>query len=332
MKAMTRDDYGSPKRLMLAEVPLPQVSDDGVLIKVAASSVNAGDMHLLYGTPLLLRFIFGGLFRPTIKILGSDFAGCVVQVGKNIRKFAVGDEVFGDLSENRFGAFAEYVCAPEKAIAHKPVDVSFGAAGVAPSAAIAALQALRDYGDILPGQAVLVNGASGGVGSFAVQIAKAKGAVVTGVCSTSKMVAVRSLGAHHVIDYTQSDFAEEKDRYDLLIDAAAFRPVSELLPSLKVGGTYVMVGGSTLALLQTMLWGWWFSKRSGRNVKSLMKRMRQVDLEAVSDLLASGKIRPHIDRTFALAKLADAFSHVEARRVIGKVAIQTPDYEATETH
>jgi NADPH:quinone reductase-like Zn-dependent oxidoreductase len=226
MKAIVQSEYGSADMLSLEDVDKPVVPDNGVLVRVHAASVKAGDWHLMRGTPFPVRLMFGGLLKPKIKILGSDVAGRVEAVGKDVTQFQPGDEVFGDLSECGFGAFAEYVCATEAALVLKPTSTSFEAAATVPGAALAALQGLRDCGQIQSGQTVLINGASGGVGSFAVQIAKVFGAEVTAVCSTEKMDMVRSLGnspggslsADHVIDYTQADVTQSGQRYDLILD------------------------------------------------------------------------------------------------------------------
>ena len=224
MKAMVYHNYGSPDVLKFEEVRTPTPADDEVLIKVRAASANAGDWHLLRGEPFLVR-LMAGLRKPKDTVLGADVAGRVEAVGAKVAQFRPGDAVFGDLSESGFGAFAEYVSAPEDALVPKPAKLSFEEAAAVPSAATTALQALRDKGRIEPGQSVLVNGASGGVGSFAVQIAKSFGADVTGVCSTRNLEMVRSLGANHVIDYTQEDYTQNGSRYDLIVDAAAYPPI-----------------------------------------------------------------------------------------------------------
>ncbi|NJR37801.1 MAG: NAD(P)-dependent alcohol dehydrogenase [Leptolyngbyaceae cyanobacterium CSU_1_4] len=322
MRAIARSNYGSPDVLSLETVHKPPVSDNGVLVRVHATSINAADWHLLRGTPFFIRFIFGGLLKPKIKILGCDVAGRVEAVGKNVTQFQPGDEVFGDLSECGFGAFAEYVCAPETTFVLKPVNLSFEAAATVPGAALAALKGLRDCGQIRAGKKVLINGASGGVGSFAVQIAKAFGAEVTAVCSTQKMDGVRSLGADHVIDYTQVDVTQSGQHYDLILDAAAYRSVFDYLPLLTHGGTYVMVGGSIARLFQVMFLESWLSRSDRRKVKCLVSKPNQTDLATLRDLLEAGKIIPLIQQRYDLSEVPEAIRHLEQRRVVGKVAIR----------
>ncbi|MEM1255574.1 MAG: NAD(P)-dependent alcohol dehydrogenase [Cyanobacteria bacterium P01_H01_bin.21] len=329
MKAIVQDEYGSPNVLTLKDIDKPIPQDNEVLIRVYASSVNASDWHLMRGKPFLIRLMFGGITKPTIKTLGADVAGCVEAIGKNVKRFQPGDEVFGDISECGFGAFADYVCAPEDTVMLKPNAVSFKEAAAVPAAAMAALQALRDCGEIQTGQRVLINGASGGVGLFAVQLAKAFGAEVTGVCSTEKMEMVQfpagkaspTQGADYVIDYTQTDYTQAKQQYDLVLDAAAYCSVADVLPVLKLGGTYVMIGGSTASFFQAMLLGRWLTKRSGRHVKCLAMKPNQKDLATIRDLMVAGKITPHIDQCFNLSEVPAAIRYVEQRQVKGKVVI-----------
>ncbi|WP_250564937.1 NAD(P)-dependent alcohol dehydrogenase [Adonisia turfae] len=321
MKAIVQDEYGSTDVLRLENVDKPVPQDNQVLVRVYASSVNAGDWHLMRGTPFLIRLMFGGILKPNIKTLGADVAGSVEAVGNDVTQFKPGDQVFGDVSEYGFGAFAEYVCVPQDALVLKPSTVPFAVAAAMPAAAMAALQALRDCGQIQPGQKVLINGASGGVGSFAVQIAKAFGTEVTGVCSTSKVEMVRSQGADHVIDYTKTDCTQAESQYDLILDAAAYRSVSDFLPALKPGGTYVMIGGATGSFFQAMLLGPWLAKRRGCNVKCLEMKPNHDDLVTVGELMVAGKIMPFIDRTFGLDEVPAAMRHVEQRQVQGKVVI-----------
>jgi NADPH:quinone reductase-like Zn-dependent oxidoreductase len=321
MKAIVQTVYGSPDVLKLAEVSLPIVPANGVLIKVHATSVNAGDWHLMRGTPFLVRLIFGGLLKPKITTLGSDVAGIVEAVGQNVKQFQPGDAVFGDISEAGCGGFAEYVCAPESLLAHKPSNISFEVAATVPVAALSALQALRDYGQIQPGQKVLINGASGGVGSFAVQIAKALGAEVTAVCSTTKIDRVRSIGADHIIDYTQTDITQTGQQFDLILDAAAYRSVFDYLPGLTKRGTYVLIGGSIARLFQTMFLAPWLTKTRSQNVKVLMVKPNQADLITLKEMLEMGKINPMLDRTYPLSEVPAAIHQLEQRQVTGKIAI-----------
>jgi NADPH:quinone reductase-like Zn-dependent oxidoreductase len=321
MKAIVQTVYGSPDVLQLAEVQRPIVPVNGVLIKVHATSVNAGDWHLMRGTPFLVRLIFGGLLKPKITTLGSDVAGIVEAVGQNVKQFQPGDAVFGDISEAGCGGFAEYVCAPESLLAHKPSNISFEVAATVPVAALSALQALRDYGQIQPGQKVLINGASGGVGSFAVQIAKALGAEVTAVCSTTKIDRVRSIGADHIIDYTQTDITQTGQQFDLILDAAAYRSVFDYLPGLTKSGTYVLIGGSIARLFQTMFLAPWLTKTRSQNVKVLMVKPNQADLIMLKEMLEMGKINPMLDRTYPLSEVPAAIHQLEQRQVTGKIAI-----------
>lgn len=275
MKAIVQSEYGSADVLRLAEVAKPVCDDDGILVKVQAASINAGDWHLMKGEPFFLRLMFGGLLKPKIKTLGFDIAGQVEATGKNVTQFQPGQEVYGDTSEWGFGAFAEYVCAPAAALALKPANIAFEPAAAVPAAAVAALQSLRDRGQVQPGQRVLINGASGGVGSFAVQIAKVLGAEVTAVCSTSKVDMVRSLGGSHrallnpdhIIDYKTTDITQTGQQYDLILDAAAYRSAFDYFRILKPKGTYVLIGGSTPRFLQAMLLSLLFSKPHRRQVR-----------------------------------------------------------------
>jgi NADPH:quinone reductase-like Zn-dependent oxidoreductase len=321
MKAIVQTVYGSPDVLQLAEVQRPIVPVNGVLIKVHATSVNAGDWHLMRGTPFLVRLIFGGLLKPKITTLGSDVAGIVEAVGQNVKQFQPGDAVFGDISEAGCGGFAEYVCAPESLLAHKPSNISFEVAATVSVAALSALQALRDYGQIQPGQKVLINGASGGVGSFAVQIAKALGAEVTAVCSTTKIDRVRSISADHIIDYTQTDITQTGQQFDLILDAAAYRSVFDYLPGLTKRGTYVLIGGSIARLFQTMFLAPWLTKTRSQNVKVLMVKPNQADLITLKEMLEMGKINPMLDRTYPLSEVPTAIHQLEQRQVTGKIAI-----------
>jgi NADPH:quinone reductase-like Zn-dependent oxidoreductase len=321
MKAIVQTEYGSPDVLSLQEVDKPVVSDRGVLVQVRATSVNAGDWHLMRGDPFLSRLIFGGILKPKIKTLGMDIAGVVEAIGKDVTQFQVGDEVFGDLSECGFGAFAEYACATEAALSLKPTNISFEQVATVPAAALTALQGLRDCGRIKSGQKVSINGASGGVGSFAVQIAKALGAEVTAVCSTNKMEMLRSIGADNIIDYTQTDITKNGQQYDLIIDAAAYRSVFDYAPILKPDGTYVLIGGSISRLFQVLLFGSIISRIMRRKVKCLTAKPNRSDLVLLKDLIEAGKVVPFIDRTYNLSEVPTAIRHIEQRQVRGKVAI-----------
>jgi len=266
MKAIVYTKYGSPDVLQLKEVENPSPKDDEVLIKIHAASVNAADLHLLRADPFLVRLMGGGLLKPKNKILGADIAGQVEAVGRNVKQFKPGDEVFGDISGCGWGGFAEYVCASEKALALKPANMTFEEAAAVPMAAVTALQGLHEKGRIQPGQKVLINGASGGVGTFAVQIAESFGAEITAVCSTRKLDMMRSIGADHVIDYTQEDFTQNGQRYDLIIAANGYHPISAYKRALGPKGIYVMTGGSTAQIFQALLLGPWMSMTGSKKM------------------------------------------------------------------
>jgi NADPH:quinone reductase-like Zn-dependent oxidoreductase len=261
-----------------------------------------------------------GLLKPEHQIPGSDVAGQVEAVGSNVTQFQPGDAVFGDLSACGFGAFAEYVAVPETAVASKPAALTFEEAAAVPLAAVTALQGLRDHGHIQSGQRVLVNGASGGVGTFAVQIARSFGAEVTGVCSTSKVELVRSLGADHVIDYTQADFTRSGQRYDLILDTGAYRPLLDYRRALHLRGRYVLVGGAVARMFQTMLLGPWLSM-TGSTMGTMLAKPNQQDLVFMRELLEAGKVRSVIDRCYPLGELAEALRYLEDGHARGKVVI-----------
>ena len=321
MKAIVQDKYGSADVLRLAEVNKPVCGEEDVLVKVHAAAVNAGDWHLMRGDPFLARPMFGGFLRPKVKTLGFDVAGQIEAVGEKVTQFQLGDEVFGDISECGFGAFAEYVCVPATALVLKPDMVSFEAAAAVSAAALTALHGLRDCGQVQPQQRVLVNGASSGVGSFAVQIARALGAKVTAVCSTSKLDRVRSLNPDHIIDYTQTDATQTDQPYDLILDAAAYRSVFDYFPALTPQGTYVLVGGSMRCLVQAMLLSLWFKETARRKIKCFIVKPNPEDLTFVRDLLSDGKIVPIVDRVYHLSEVPAAIQQLEQRRVCGKVVI-----------
>jgi len=320
MNAIVCTKYGSPDVLKFEEVQKPVPGDDEVLIKVHAAAANAGDWHLMRADPFMIRLMYG-LQKPKHEILGTDVAGCVEAVGKNATQFQPGDEVFGNMSSSGFGAFAEYVCAPENSIALKPNNITFENAAAAPSAAGTALQALRDKGQIQSGQKVLINGASGGVGTFAVQIAKAFGAEVTAVCSTGNMDMVRSIGADHVIDYTKEDFTQNGQQYDLILAANGYHPISDYKRALSPTGIYVMTGGSTAQMFQAMTIGSWISMTSSKTMSNMMAKPSQKDLVFMQDLLETGKVVPVIDRRYPLSEVPDAIRYLEEGHAKGKVVI-----------
>jgi len=321
MKAIVYHKYGSPDVLELKEVEKPTPKDNEVLVKVHAASLNAYDWHLLRADPFLVRLMGGGLLKPKNKILGADIAGRVEAVGRNVKQFQPGDEVFGDISGCGSGGFAEYVSVPENALALKPANMTFEEAAAVPMAAVTALQGLRDKGKIQPGQRVLINGASGGVGTFAVQIAKSFGAKVTGVCSTKKLDMVRSIGADQVIDYTQEDFTQNEQRYDLIIAANGYHSLSDYKRALSPKGIYVMTGGSMAQVFQAMLLGPWISMAGSKKMGALSSRPNQKDLVFMKELLEAGKVVPVIDRRYPLSEVAEALRYLEEGHARGKVVI-----------
>lgn len=320
MKAMVYTNYGSPDVLQLKEVDKPVPKDNELLIKIKATGVNPADWHLLRGEPFLAR-LEAGLFKPKNAILGIDIAGQVEAVGKAVTGFQPGDEVFGDCGWG--GGFAEYVCVTEKNVVPKPANISFEQAGAISVAAITALQGLRDKGQIQAGQKVLVNGASGGVGTFAVQLAKYFGGEVTGVCSTRNLEMVRSIGADHVIDYTREDFTQNGAQYDLLFDAVGNRSVSEYQRALSPRGICVVAGFTTLSrLFQLMLLGAWVSKTGSKQVGSMgTAQSNKQDLLFLKELLETGKVTPVIDRRYPLPEVPAAIRYLEAGHARGKVVI-----------
>ena len=323
MKAVVYTDYGSPDVLEIRDIKKPVPNDDQVLIKVRAASINPLDWHFMEGTPYIMRMGVG-LRKPKDPRLGVDMAGQVEAVGKNVTQFKPGDEVFGA----RNGAFAEYVCArADKAVVLKPANVTFEQAASVAIAAVTALQGLRDKGHVQPGQNVLINGASGGVGTFAVQIAKSFGAEVTGVCSTRNLDLVRSLGADHVIDYTKEDFTKGEQRYDLILDNVGTQPLSGFRHVLQPKGICVMIGGGgpndggligPLARpVKALLLSPFISQKMGMFMAELNKK----DLTILGDLMQSGKVTPVIDRTYPLSQIAEAIRYLEQGHARGKVVI-----------
>jgi NADPH:quinone reductase-like Zn-dependent oxidoreductase len=316
MKAMVYHDYGSPDNLEMQEIDIPAVRDDQVLVRVHAASVNALDWHFLTGTPFLARIMAGGLLKPKQKILGVDLAGRVEAVGASVTRFQPGDEVFGGCGSG--GAFAEYACAGEEAIQPKPANVTFEEAAAAGAAAHTALQGLRDGGQIKAGQNVLINGASGGVGTFAVQIAKSFGAEVTGVCSTRNLDMVRSIGADQVIDYTQEDFTRNGQCYDLIFDVAAKLSFSDCKRALSPMGIYVTTEFSPALALG----GLWASMTGDKKLVSrLAKPPSEADWAFMKELLERGQVTPVIDRRYALREVPEALRYLGKGHARGKVVI-----------
>ena len=318
MKAIIYSKYGLPDVLHLEDVPEPTPKNDGVLVKVHAASINDWDWGLLRGKPLLNRFT--GPLRPKYKILGTDIAGRVEAVGKNVTRFQVGDDVFGDLSNSGFGGFAEYVCATESALSIKPAGMTFEQAAATPHAAVLALQGLRYKRPIQPGQKVLFNGAGGGAGTFAVQIAKSLGAEFTGVDSAMKLDMLGSRGADHVIDYVQQDFTRTGERYDRIIDVQAHRSVADYKRALKPGGICVLIGGSIPRIFLAGLIGPIASITGDKTIRILMHKANK-DLEYISELFEAGKLSPVIDKTYPLSEVPDALLRFGAAQAHGKIVI-----------
>jgi NADPH:quinone reductase-like Zn-dependent oxidoreductase len=321
LKAIVYTKYGPPDVLHLEEVEKPALNDEKVLVRVQAASINAGDWHILTADPFPLRLTGVGLFKPKNTILGADLAGCVEIVGRKVKQFRPGDAVFGDIFGLGSGSFAEYVSVPESALAPKPSNLSFEEAAAVPVAAVTALQGLRDQGQLQPGQKVLINGASGGVGTFAVQIAKAFGAEVTAVCSTRNLGMARSIGADHVIDYTKEDFTQHGRQYDLILAVNGYHPLSAYKRALTPQGIYVFVGGLPAQTFQSLFLGPVMSKNDGKKMTSVMKKANQKDLLFIRDLLEDGKIRPVIDECYPLSKTDEAFRYFEKGHARGKVVI-----------
>lgn len=320
MKAVVYEKYGSPDVLQFKEVEKPTPKDDEVLVKVRATSVNAADWHLLTADIFLVRLMTSGPFKPKNTILGADVAGQIEAIGKNVKRFQPGDEVFGDVFGGDQGAFAEYVCTREEALVLKPANVSFEEAAAVPLAAMTALQALRDKGHIQPGQKLLITGASGGVGTFAVQIAKSFGADVTAVCSTGKMDMVRSLGADQVIDYTRENFTDNGQRYDLILAVNGYYPISAFKRALAPNGVYVMVGGSAAQMFQALLIGPWMST-GDRKMGHLTAKSNQRDLLTLKEYLEAGQITPVIDRCYPISETAEALRYLGEGHARGKIVI-----------
>jgi len=318
VKAVVYTAYGPPDVLQLKEVAKPTPADDEVLIKVQAVSVNRSDWEILRGKPLYARI--GGLLKPRHQILGSDVAGRVEMAGRNIRQFQPGDEVFGDILGS-MGGFAEYVCAPENALALKPASMTFEEGAAIPQAAVIALQGIRDKGQVQPGQKVLINGAGGGAGTFAVQLAKLYGAEVTGVDNTGKLDFLRSLGADHVIDYTQEDFTKNGNQYDLILDLVAHRSVFAYRRALRPNGRYFMVGGSVATIFQILLLGPWIGRTAGMKIRLLAVHPNPKDLVYITELCEAGKVVPVIDRRYPLSEVAEALRYLGEGHAKGKVVI-----------
>lgn len=321
MKAIIYTEYGTPNNLQLREVTKPDPGDDEVLIEVQAVGLNAADRLLLAGKPFLLRLMTGGLRRPRYPTLGADVAGRVAAVGRSVTTFRPGDELFGDLSGCGWGGLAEFVCAREEALVAKPHNLSFAEAAAIPMAAVTALQGLRTAGNIQAGQSVLIHGASGGVGSYAVQLGRAFGAEVTAVCGPRHVERARTLGAGHVMDYTQEDFARNGPRYDLLLVANGDRPLGAYLSALRPGGICVVSGGALPQLFQAMLLGPWHARSRGKRLATVSSQPNKADLTLVKELVEAGKVVPLVERCYPLAESADAFRALGEGHARGKVVV-----------
>ena len=321
MKAVVYDTYGPPDVLRLQEIEKPSITDDEILVRVRAASLNPYDWHFLTGLPYLGRLSFG-LLKPKANGLGADFAGQVAEVGRNVTRFRPGDEVWGEVET---GAFAEYVSVSEESMALKPANLSFEEAAAVPMGALTALQGLRDHGKLQPGQKVLVNGASGGVGTFGVQIAKVFGAEVTGVCSTANVDLVRSIGADHVIDYTRQDFTQGEERYDIILDNAGKHSLSEMRQAVSPTGKLIpnsgTTGGKVFGPIGRMLRASLSAMFVRKQAPPFVAGEKPEDMLALKGLIEAGTITPVIDQTYPLTKTAAAMTHVAAGHASGKTLI-----------
>ncbi len=317
MKAIVHEQYGPPDVMRLVEIEKPTPNDDQVLVKIHAASVNALDWHLLTADIFLVRLSMG-LFGPKNPVRGADIAGRVEAVGRNVTKFKPGDEVFGDIGH---GGFAEYALASEHALVLKSSNLSFEQAAALPVAALTALQGLRDVGKIQAGQEVLINGAAGGVGTFAVQIAKAFGAEVTAVCSTRNLEQARALGADHVIDYSKENFTESDQRYDLIFAANGYHPLAAYKRVLKPRGIYVMAGGTSKQIFDAVLLGRLMSEKDGRKMTNFMAESKPEDLQTLKEMSEAGKIVPVIDKRYPLEQTPEALRYLGSGHARGKVIV-----------
>ena len=317
MKAAVYRSYGPPEVLKIEEIEKPTPKEDEVLIKIHAASVNAYDWHFLTADIFLIRLMGGGVLKPKYTRLGADIAGRIEAVGRNVKQFQPDDEVFGMVK----GGFAEYACAPENALALKPVNLSFEEAAAVPMAAVTALQGLRDEGQIQAGQKVLINGASGGVGTFAVQIAKSFGAEVTAVCSPRNLDQARSIGADHVIDYAKEDFTKNGQQYDLVFAANGYHSLSAYKRTLTPKGIYIMAGGSVAQIFQSMLMGSMMSETGGKTMGGVSAKRSQQDLVFIKELFEAGKVKSVIDRRYPLSEAAEALRYLGEGHAKGKIVV-----------
>lgn len=321
MKAIVYEEYGTPDVLRLQEVEKPTPKDDQVLVRVRAFSVNKREWIMLTGDPFITRMVMGALQKPKYPIMGGDIAGIVEAVGSGVTRFKVGDEVFGDTGDYGFGGFAEYVAVTEKALVAKPAGISFEQAAAIPTAGNTALQALRDKGQVKAGQKVLVNGASGGVGMFTVQIAKFYGAEVTAVCSTKNIELARSLGADRVIDYTKEDVTKRGERYDLIIAANGYHSIFDYRRILSPDGIYVSTGGTMGQIFEGMLLGPLAALGSGKTMGTLAAKAKAEDSAFVGSLVETGKVKIVIDRSYPLSETAEAMRYLGEVHPSGKIVV-----------
>ncbi|MEP1093878.1 MAG: NAD(P)-dependent alcohol dehydrogenase [Cyclobacteriaceae bacterium] len=320
MKAITYYEYGSVDNLELEEVPKPTPKKDELRIKVHAVSINSWDWDLMQGTPFYVRLAGGGIKKPIKKIIGCDVAGVVESVGESTSKFKIGDEVFGDISSYGWGGFAEYVCAKEKAFVQKPSSMSFEEAAAIPQAGVMALQGIRDYREIQSGDSVLINGAGGGVGSFAIQLARLMGAHITAVDRTSKLDFMKSLGADEVIDFTEEDFTQLDEAYDLILDVVGHHSIYDYKRVLNAGGNYRMIGGASSLILQSMFVAPFISMLGSRKM-GILGHQPNKGLDHLIDLFLKQDVKPIIDSVFPLEKTREAFECFGKGHVKGKVVI-----------
>ena len=315
MKAIVYEKFGSPDVLFMKEIEKPKPKENEVLLKIHATSLNAYDWRHIRADPFLIRLMGGGLFKPKHPVLGADIAGIVEETGSNVSRFKIGDEIFG---EGGYGGLAEYVCVDAVKFVTKPSQISFEEAAAAPMAGLTALQALRDSGKIKTGQKVLINGASGGVGSYAVQLAKWFGTEVTAVCSTSKMEFTRQIGADYVVDYTKEDITQKGRKFDLILDIAAYRSSSDYKKIMNPGARYFIAGGSVKRLIGLMF----KSMFGNKNMGTMVAKVNEADLLIIKELLAKGKIKSFVHKIYPLEKTAEAVKFLEEGHVKGKVVIK----------
>lgn len=319
MKAIVYNKYGTSNVLQLKEIEIPALNENEVLVKVHAVSVNSWDWDLLRGKPFMNRI--GAFLKPKYKILGADIAGRIEAIGSEVNRFSVGDEVFGDISWCGWGGFAEYVSVNAEALTLKPASMTFEEAAAIPQAGVLALQGLRDKGQIHEGKKVLINGAGGGVGTFALQIAKFHGAEVTCVDSKDKLETLKSIGANHVIDYTEDDFTKNGQLYDLILDVVGSRSIYDYKRVLNPKGRYVMIGGTTSLILQILLLGPFIKKTESKKIELLIHKPNKEDQEYLKELYVAGVLVPIIDRQFPLSEVGEAINHLAEGHAKGKVIV-----------